>query len=208
MTDSHRSGNWVTMTDTHIRQIRQARGMTLAQVAKRLDTTPATISRWEREPQRVTVPVLRNLASVLRVSVSDLLGIGGAGRTGGGNLVTVSGLADAADKKQQFDAAFIRSLTDQNPETLAVMRVDGDAMEPTLHDGDQTLVDLTHTTVDRAGMFVFQQGDKAAIRRAIPQLGTGQVLIKADNPAYGGGHLTDAGALQPLGRVIWIGKKV
>lgn len=61
------------MKTTRIRDVRQDKGLTLSDVAKRLDTTPATVSRWEREPNRVTVPVLSNLARVLDVDPSELL---------------------------------------------------------------------------------------------------------------------------------------
>ena len=47
---------------TGIRRVRIEKGMTQDDIARRMECAAATVSRWEREPGRVTVPVLRNLA--------------------------------------------------------------------------------------------------------------------------------------------------
>lgn len=194
--------------NTSIRAIRQAKGLTLDQVAKRLGTTAATVSRWEREPQRVTVPILYNLAGVLQVSPQELLNrVAPPGLRSKGEVVMVKGLHQA-EKNNPFDADYIGGVTERDAEELAIMIVEGDAMEPTLRDGDQALVDLTHTEIDRAGMFVFQHGEKAAVRRAIPQVGTAQAIVKADNPAYGAGSLVEVASVTAIGRVVWVGRKV
>jgi transcriptional regulator with XRE-family HTH domain len=59
-----------------IQPIRKARGLTQAQLADLLHTTEASVSRYEREDQRLTLPLLRRLAIVLECSVADLVGEG------------------------------------------------------------------------------------------------------------------------------------
>ena len=192
---------------TTIRSIRQAKGLTLKQVAKLLGTTAATVSRWEREPQRVTVPVLHNLAGVLNVSPQELLdSVRGRHNLKGSEVVMIRGLTPG--HSNPFDAEYIRSISKRQPDDLAIVTVEGDAMEPALRGGDQALVDLRHTQLDRAGMFVFQQGEFAGIRRVLPQLGTTKALVKPENPSYGDGQLVDVNQVRALGRVIWVGKKV
>lgn len=200
------------MKTTRIRDVRQDKGLTLADVAKRLDTTPATVSRWEREPNRVTVPVLSNLARVLDVDPSELLsGVRQRQTKALGGIVMIRHLTYAnahPSASNPFDAGYIAELTDTHPDDLAIITVHGDAMHPTLSSGDQCLVDLTITAANSAGMYAIRHGDYAAVVRLTPVIGTSRVRIIEDNPAYSNSTELPANELQIVGRVIWIGKRV
>lgn len=128
-------------TPTLIRRIRQDRGLTLGDVAKRMDCAPATVSRWEREPGRVTVPVLRNLARVLDCDVADLLRAGRArvANTWGVGIVRLDPITDEGEPCF-LSRETLAALTDTPPDQLRVLRVVGDAMLPTLRDGDLEIV--------------------------------------------------------------------
>lgn len=67
----------IPLEDT-IRQARSQRGWTQNDLASRLGTTPATVSRWERGRARPRWSRLRSLAQVLEMPPSQL----GRGRTG------------------------------------------------------------------------------------------------------------------------------
>ena len=58
---------------TFIRQWREHRGLTLEQLAERIGTTHASLSRVERGKQPYSQPLLESLASALRTDVSSLL---------------------------------------------------------------------------------------------------------------------------------------
>lgn len=61
------------MIQTHIRDYRKARGMTLAQLAARIGTTPQTISRLETGDMTVSVEWLHKIGAVLEVEPAKLL---------------------------------------------------------------------------------------------------------------------------------------
>src|SRR5258708_3796906 len=63
---------------TRIREVRRARGMTLADVAKRCEpaTTPQTIGRLETGTRTVSVGWLNRIAKALGVEAQDLVGRG------------------------------------------------------------------------------------------------------------------------------------
>lgn len=107
-----------------------------------------------------------------------------------------------------FDAAYIAQLTDTDPNDLAIITVRGDAMQPTLLDGDQCLVDLTINSAISAGMYAIRQNDYAAIVRLTPVIGSSRVRVIEDNPAYGNNIELQAQDIEIIGRVIWIGKRV
>lgn len=58
---------------TFIRQWREARGLTLEQLAERIGTTHASLSRIERGKQPYTQPMLESIADALAVDVASLL---------------------------------------------------------------------------------------------------------------------------------------
>lgn len=90
-------------------------------------------------------------------------------------------------------------------ETLSVIAVEGDSMEPTLRDGDEILVDHAPRAL-RAGVYVVRLDDVLLVKRLEPGP-AGQVTIISDNPAYGRNQrsLDDVGI---VGRVVWKGGRL
>lgn len=64
-----------------IKQLREAKKLTQANLAKRLNTTQQTIQRWETGKTNVSSDSLKELAIVLDCSVDELLGIAEYSRT-------------------------------------------------------------------------------------------------------------------------------
>ncbi len=61
------------VTGAVIRQMRERKGMTQAQLAARIDVSPKTISKWETAKGLPDISLLESLASALDVSVMELL---------------------------------------------------------------------------------------------------------------------------------------
>ncbi|MBW4533360.1 MAG: helix-turn-helix domain-containing protein [Pleurocapsa minor HA4230-MV1] len=68
-----------------IKQLRQAKNITQANLAERLNTTQQTIQRWETGKTNIPSESLKELAIVLDCSVDELLGIAKYSRTRYGN---------------------------------------------------------------------------------------------------------------------------
>lgn len=189
------------MERTTIRETRTAKGMTLQEVADKIGTSAVTVSRWEREPQRVTIPVLANLARVLDVHPSELL----ASVTGA--TIKESARQEVPQGHQQ-DVEMIRSLTGFNAENMLAITAVTDTMAPTIMPGDMCLVEGT-ATIGRAGVYAIRNNEVAAFCRILPQ-GTFNMLVTLDNPLYPLSvtakpeEITD----NIIGRVISITKKV
>lgn len=188
------------MADTKIRKIRKAKGMTLQDVADKIGTTAVTVSRWEREPQRVTVPVLGNLARVLDCRPSELL----ASSVSDYQVHPVTP-ADGSG----FNAELIRQLCGVDAENLLFVRAVSDAMAPTIAPGDFCFVHAG-VTPTRAGIFCVRRGDVAAFVRATPSLVGDAVNVTLDNQLYMplGSTSTEDFAALCIGRVCFIGKHV
>lgn len=184
------------------------RGLTQEQLAKRAKTTAATISRWENYPSRVSVVVLQNLASILDVSTSDLLSdvINRPAPQPTRDTVMVRGLHGA--NANPFDPALLESLTQKPADDLAMLRVKGDAMFPTLHDGDQCLVDTTDKDIYAPGIYCIQMGHTAQVRRLSVNPVNGRVNIICDNATYDQYPDVEPNAINVIGRVIWLGHRL
>ena len=91
-----------------------------------------------------------------------------------------------------------------NPAAASLVRVKGDSMEPTLHDGSTVLVD--HQRRDpavRRGIYALRIGEEVFVKR-LEKVGD-VLVITSDNPthssrALGGRELAD---VEVIGRVVW-----
>lgn len=89
---------------------------------------------------------------------------------------------------------------------LAQITVTGDAMEPTLSDGDIVLLDTTSRVVTGGAVYVLQSGGALLIKRLQYRL-DGSVVVKSDNQRYEA-EIVSGEALEQLriiGRVVWSG---
>src|SRR5436189_2152345 len=61
------------MVGTRIREARQARQLSLNAVAQKADISVATLSRVERDQQRIDVALLMTLMRILKLNAQDVL---------------------------------------------------------------------------------------------------------------------------------------
>ena len=143
--------------------------MTLQDVAEKLGTTAVTVSRWEREPQRVTLPILDRLAEAIGCSREELL----AATKGTANkLVFGEGVMSSLSTFYGLPA-----------ESLAVVKVVTDAMEPTLMKGDTCVIDKSISWVDNAGIYAIAMNGEERMVRCHRKI-NGKVRVLCDNQLY------------------------
>lgn len=107
-----------------------------------------------------------------------------------------------------FEQQWLNALTRAAPQHLAILRVDGDSMEPSLHDGDWVLVDRTQRRFNREGIYAMQVGDAVWVKRLSLNLRDRLIRIISDNEMYETQELAED-EVSLVGRVIWIvGRKV
>jgi phage repressor protein C with HTH and peptisase S24 domain len=108
-----------------------------------------------------------------------------------------------------FDERWLKALTPTPSERLSIVRVEGDSMSPTLNAGDDILVDLGDAAERlRDGIYVLRAEDALVVKRlALHPMG-GRITVQSDNPAYPDWPDCSPDQIQPIGRVIWSGRKV
>jgi phage repressor protein C with HTH and peptisase S24 domain len=110
-----------------------------------------------------------------------------------------------------FDEGWLRRLSAQ-PKQLAIIRVEGDSMVPTLSHGDDIMVDSGDDSARmRDGIYVLRLDGMLLVKRLaraapLPE-GQKQVTIISDNPAYPT-EIVAAESLEIVGRVVWAGRRI
>ena len=120
----------------------------------------------------------------------------------------------AEDERAQalfaFDPRYLRRLSSQ-PQRLAIIRVEGDSMVPTLNDGDDIMVDPGDAAERlRDGIYVLRRDGTLLVKRLACRLArqSGLVDIISDNAAYRREAGVPVRALDIVGRVVWTGRRI
>lgn len=106
-----------------------------------------------------------------------------------------------------FAPEMLQSISRAANDELAVIRVRGDSMMPTLMDGDMMLVDTTKQNLNYDGMFILRYDDVLRVKRIDKNPASGLLLVKSDNQMYEAFSVSPSD-LVVVGRVVWIGRRV
>jgi len=116
---------------------------------------------------------------------------------------------EQASKLYHFRLSWIEDELGANPKNLRILRVTGDSMVPTLHDGDTILVDMERKSPYPPGLFVLHDGMGLMAKRIehIPSSDPPRIRVTSDNPNYSPySCLLDE--VNIVGRIRWYGRCV
>ena len=107
-----------------------------------------------------------------------------------------------------FDAKWLRRLA-ADPRQLSMIRVEGDSMLPTLSDGDEILVDRGDGAERlRDGIYVLRMEGALMVKRLALNPAARRLAVRSDNPAYPSWNDCDPAAVDIVGRVVWVGRRL
>lgn len=120
-------------------------------------------------------------------------------------------LAGAESQAGQFgfDEKWLRKLTQAKPASLSIIKVVGDSMEPTLHDGDEVLVDVADDQSKlRDGIYVLRMDGALNVKRVAIEPQGRKISVVSDNSAYPSWQGLDRRSVNIVGRVLWFGRRI
>lgn len=111
--------------------------------------------------------------------------------------------------KLLFRADWLKKDISPDISRLAKATANGNAMAPTIGDGDALLVDLSQNRIDKDGIYLLQ-ANGVLVPRRIQVMLDGGIRITCDNAAYAPQTISpaDTSSLSIIGRVVWVGKKL
>jgi len=193
-----------------------------AGLSRMLGRNPAYIQQYVRRgvPKRLGEEERRKLARYFGISEELLGGPADRARTKGlaavkRHPVMVSAGPGALVTEElgkpyfAFDERWLKALTTTPAANLSIVRVEGDSMAPTLTAGDDILVDLGDSSDRlRDGIYVLRIDDALVVKRlALNPVGR-RVTVQSDNPAYPDWPDCPLKDINPIGRVIWSGRRI
>ncbi|WP_158014135.1 XRE family transcriptional regulator [Sphingomonas sanxanigenens] len=215
-------------------QIREANGLTLEEIAAKLDVAISTVSRWEIGDTNIPTKRFAEIAAAYQCQVSDFFSEarppapralapdippvkGAADEDGPVYLTRIemayamgpgSSLEDFPETGQlQFDPNVLRTITRSPPERLYVASGEGDSMMPTLLDSDMVLIDTLQRQLNQQDRIWACSIHGAGAIKRLRTIGRTRVLVISDNPNVENQEV-DAEDLYIFGRIIWVGRRV
>lgn len=206
-----------------LEQLIRDRGADFAGLSKLLGRNPAYVQQYIKRgtPRRLAEEDRRVLARYFGVDETVLGGTPGMVADDGMIIVprldvqasAGPGAFDSEEKRLGrigFDSAWLRrvGLGGGGPGRLSMIKVDGDSMSPSLSDGDEILVDGEDGAARlRDGIYVLRIEEALVVKRLALGPG-GRLSVRSDNDAYPGWPDLEPGAVDVVGRVVWVSRRL
>lgn len=190
-----------------------ARGETYASISRLLGRNSAYIQQFIKRgsPARLDQSDIALLALHFDVPV-EMLG-GKEGPTVGQRSIVKVPLLNGTgnDSRSQWrlvDAAWLGRLCDQ-PASVAILPIVGEAMEPTLCNGDEVMISRVRFQESvREGLYAIRGSSEIFVRRIAIDPTKNRLTVLTDHPAYPSWQGIQRKGVDIVGRVIWIGARV
>lgn len=189
------------------------RGETYASISRLLGRNSAYIQQFIKRgsPARLDQSDIALLALHFDVPV-EILG-GKEGPTVGQRSIVKVPLLNGTgnDSRSQWrlvDAAWLGRLCDQ-PASVAILPIVGEAMEPTLRNGDEVMISRVRFQESvREGLYAIRGSTEIFVRRIAIDPTKNRLTVLTDHPAYPSWQGIQRKGVDIVGRVIWIGARV
>lgn len=189
------------------------RGETYASISRLLGRNSAYIQQFIKRgsPARLDQSDIALLALHFDVPV-EMLG-GKEGPTVGQRSIVKVPLLNGTgnDSRSQWrlvDAAWLGRLCDQ-PAGVAILPIVGEAMEPTLRNGDEVMISRVRFQESvREGLYAIRGSSEIFVRRISIDPTKNRLTVLTDHPAYPSWQGIQRKGVDIVGRVIWIGARV
>lgn len=123
-------------------------------------------------------------------------------------LIEAKGLEIPQERSRIVDEAWLRRLCNR-PAGLAILPIAGEAMQPTLQNGDEVIIQrLRSHDALHDGLYAVRGSSETFVRRIALDPTKNRISVLTDHPAYPNWSGVQRKAINVVGRVIWIGSQV
>lgn len=107
-----------------------------------------------------------------------------------------------------LDRGLLARISENRADLLSALLLQGDAMAPTLLDGDHLLVDTADSRPLRDGIYAIESESRVVVKRLSVHPATQLVAILSDNASYPSFPDCDPSQIRVIGRVVWQGRRL
>ena len=123
-------------------------------------------------------------------------------------VIEVKGLGTPQERSRIVDEAWLRGLC-HRPAGVAILHVVGEAMRPTLQNGDEVIIQrLRSHDVLQDGLYAIRGSSETFVRRIALDPTKNRISVSTDHPAFSSWNGLQRKAVNVVGKVIWIGSRV
>lgn len=190
------------------------RGESYSSVSRLLSRNPAYIQQFIKRgsPMRLDDSDIAQLSGHFAVP-AEIFGGDAVPESAGLSTIAIPvlGAADAEEtlgRVRMVDEAWLRKLS-HKPTGVSIVVVEGDAMSPSLREGDEVLIQRYMANENpRDGLYVIRADAGLVVRRIALEPTRNRIAILTDNPTYPNWYGLPRNGVQIVGRVIWAGLQV
>jgi repressor LexA len=149
-----------------VRAARNFAGFSQAELAEKLGTTKATISKIETSSIGESLEWAKRIGNALGADVSMLAGFAQAAITPAVGMVPVIGMIAAGNWREAIQAPEERIAVAGAKPHMFALRIFGDSIDRIAPDGSYVTIDPTMPALEDGGLYAVQNGDgEATIKR-------------------------------------------
>jgi len=166
-----------------VRAARNAFDISQAELAERLGTTKATISKIENSAIQPSLEWAERLAKALHTDVAVLAGIADAATLSNVTLVPVIGMIAAGNWREAIQTPEEHIAVASAKPHMFALRIYGDSIDKVAPDGSYVTIDPTMPALVDGGLYAVQNGEgEATIKRF--RRGPDRLEPESSNPAH------------------------
>jgi len=181
----------------NVRKMRLNRGLTQQDLAKMMDTTVVSISRYERESSRINIPLLARFSVALKCSIHELISDDTNLMWSDIEAVSIPLLDTMSDVPKgklgdkeylkslnsiSFKRNFVKSITNASIESLIITRSNDQGMYPTIKPQDYVFLSFEDKSISDNRIYLVDDGSLSLRRVSYSHLKSKLELI-CDNAA-------------------------
>jgi phage repressor protein C with HTH and peptisase S24 domain len=194
---------------------RSKKKLSQTKLADKMGLSQRTISAWEKGTRSIRADQAKQLSEILDISVAELLDndtvstksvvkipIYAAEASAGAGCFNDT---ETVENYIMIDRELLKKEFQCNPDSMAIIKVRGDSMLPTIRPGEMVVIEKTHDLVTD-GLYVVRMDNGVVVVKRIQTLPGGKISVISDNSVYPAYTVNLAGGedIAVIGRVIAI----
>jgi transcriptional regulator with XRE-family HTH domain len=169
-------------------------GMTGEELAKRIDVTPPTISRFKKSKTVLSMDKIVKLTKVLNITIGELFGEVPVDYRDVMNIKYVENINQFSNSEELNDeknytlygmsTSLLVRMGIKKPTGILMTKISNNSMYDTVSPTDNLLIETKDVDIDRDGLYLIEEQGRLEVRRITIMNDINSITTKVDNPKH------------------------